>query len=152
MGPQDDYFSETGKKTFLSAEYRVSDQSDRMGYRLEGPEIEHAGDFNIVSDGIAAGSIQVPGNRLPIVLLADRQTTGGYPKIATVISADLHRLGQKAPGDALRFQAVSVEEAENEYLRLVDHLARIAATLEPADPQTLLTYRLLAGNLIDGVC
>ena len=143
MGPQDDHFSETGKKTFLSAEYLVSHQSDRMGYRLLGPEIEHAGDFNIVSDGIAAGSIQVPGNRLPIVLLADRQTTGGYPKIATVISVDLHRLGQKAPGDTLRFQAVSVEEAENEYLRLVDHLSRIAASLEPADPQTLLTIGCL---------
>jgi len=152
MGPQEDYFSDTGKKTFLSAQYRVSDLSDRMGYRLEGPEIEHAGDFNIVSDGIAPGSIQVPGSRLPIVLLADRQTTGGYPKIATVISADLHRLGQKAPGDAIRFQPVSVEEAEAEYLRLLDRLAGIANSLHPADPEALLTHRLLAGNLIDGVC
>ncbi len=152
MGPQEDYFTETGKRTFLSAEYRVTGQSDRMGYRLEGPEIKHAGDFNIVSDGIAAGSVQVPGNRQPIVLLADRQTTGGYPKIATVITADLHRLAQIGPGEAIRFTAVSVEEAENEYIRLLRRLDEIARSLEPTRSEFLNTYHLLATNLIDGVC
>lgn len=152
MGPQDEYFTEAGKHTFLSAEYRVSDQSDRMGYRLEGPDIEHAADFNIVSDGIAAGSIQVPGNRKPIVLMADRQTTGGYPKIATVISADLHRLAQMGPGETMHFTAVSIDEAEEQYLSLNRCLDTIARSLEPADAETMETHRLLSVNLIDGIC
>jgi 5-oxoprolinase (ATP-hydrolysing) subunit C len=152
MGPQDDYFAEDGIKTFLSSQYRVTGQSDRMGFRLDGPEIAHAGDFNIVSDGIAAGSVQVPGNRLPIVLLADRQTTGGYPKIATVITADLHRLAQMEPGEMIRFESVSVETAEDEYLRLRRCLENIAESLEPTDSETTETYRLLSANLIDGVC
>jgi biotin-dependent carboxylase-like uncharacterized protein len=151
MGPQDDYFTEAGKQTFLSAGYRVSDQSDRMGYRLDGPDIEHADDFNIVSDGIAAGSVQVPGNRKPIVLLADRQTTGGYPKIATVISADLHRLAQMGPGETMRFSSVSIAEAEEQYLALAQCLETIARSMEPADAESLKTYRLLSINLIDGI-
>ncbi|HEY1246797.1 MAG TPA: biotin-dependent carboxyltransferase family protein, partial [Hyphomicrobiaceae bacterium] len=89
LGPQDDYFTEQGKRTLLESTFTVSPASDRMGMRLEGPALEHSRGSNIVSDGIAPGSIQVPGNGLPIILLADRQTTGGYPKIATVISADL---------------------------------------------------------------
>ena len=152
MGPQDDYFTEDGIETFLSSAYRVTNQSDRMGFRLDGPEIAHAGDFNIVSDGIAAGSVQVPGNRLPIILLADRQTTGGYPKIATVITADMHRLAQMEPGQRIRFESVSVEAAEDEYLKLRQCLDKIAESLEPADSETPETYRLLAANLIDGVC
>ena len=82
-----------------------------MGYRLSGPRIEHAHGFNIVSDGIVAGSVQVPGGGEPIVMMADRQTTGGYPKIATVVSADLRRLAQRRPGEGVRFAAIAVEEA-----------------------------------------
>ena len=123
-----------------------------MGYRLEGPDIEHAGDFNIVSDGIATGSVQVPGTRKPIILLADRQPTGGYPKIATVITADLHRLGQMEPGTKIHFKAVSVEEAEDAYMRMQARLEKIAASLEPADTEALETHQLLSVNLIDGIC
>ena len=95
LGPQEDYFTPAGLRTLLESTYAVSQASDRMGMRLEGPALEHsAKGYNIVSDGIAHGSIQVPGNGLPIILLADRQTTGGYPKIATVISADLPALGR----------------------------------------------------------
>ena len=88
-----------------------------MGIRFEGPVVEHAvavakGGADIISDGIAPGAIQVPGAGLPIVLLADRQTVGGYPKIATVASADLPRLGRLLPGQTVRFAAVTVEEAE----------------------------------------
>ena len=83
---------------FAGATYTVSPATDRMGMRLDGPQLEHAKGFNIVSDGIAPGAIQVPGNGLPIVLLADRQTTGGYPKVAAVISADLPALGRLMPG------------------------------------------------------
>ena len=91
MGPQDDEFG-AACDVFLNSEWRVSTTSDRMGYRLEGPKVVHSGGHNIVSDGAVHGSIQVPGNGQPIVLMADHGTTGGYPKIATVISADLGRL------------------------------------------------------------
>ncbi len=149
MGPQEDYYTEAGKRTFLESVYRVTPQSDRMGYRLEGPEIQFAGDYNIISDGIAPGSVQVVGNRQPIILLADRQTTGGYPKIATVISADLPRLAQRQPGDSVRFEAISIEAAEELGVALDNRLDALADSLvRRADAKT---SRLLAINLIDGV-
>lgn len=111
LGPQDDAFTEAGRRTFVESVYEVSPSSDRMGCRLEGPAIEHVGPADIVSDWIPPGGIQVPGNGKPIVLLADRQTTGGYTKIATVIGPDLPKLAQLRPGEAVRFRAVSVGEA-----------------------------------------
>jgi allophanate hydrolase subunit 2 len=82
-----------------------------MGARLSGPRIEHARGHDIISDGIALGSVQVPGDGQPIVLLVDRQSTGGYTKLATVCSCDIGRIGQARPGQSLRFQAVGVAEA-----------------------------------------
>ena len=111
LGPQEQAFTPDGVATFLGSSYKVSMQSDRMGYRLEGPSVQHRSTSNIVSDGVALGSVQVPGDGSPIVLLADRGTTGGYPKIATVISTDIGRLAQAMPGDTLTFKAVTVEEA-----------------------------------------
>jgi antagonist of KipI len=111
LGPQDDRFTKKGIETFLSSDYRVSSQSDRMGYRLEGPTIEHRSGADIISEPIARGAIQVPGDGLPIILLWDAQVSGGYTKIANVISADLDRLAQIMPGEGLRFQAVTLEEA-----------------------------------------
>lgn len=124
MGPQDDEFGEACK-TFLASEWRVSSSSDRMGYRLEGPKLNHAHGHNIVSDGTVDGSIQVSGNGQPIVLMKDRGTTGGYPKIATVISADLPRLAQTRFGRPFRFEAASVESAQDEaraFRKLIDAL------------------------------
>lgn len=112
LGPQADYFTDKGMQSFLSSVYAVSPQADRMGFRLEGPTIEHAKDYNIVSDGVVSGSIQVPGSGRPIILMMDNQTTGGYPKIATVISADLPLVGRRRPGRTVRFTAVEVREAE----------------------------------------
>ncbi|BCV24093.1 biotin-dependent carboxyltransferase family protein [Gelria sp. Kuro-4] len=133
LGPQDDHFTAAGRETFLTGEYTVTNEADRMGYRLEGPKIEHAGSADIISDGIPLGAVQVPGHGLPIVMLADRQTTGGYPKIATVISADLYRIGQAKPGDKVRFAAVSRKEAvqllrgqEEKLWRLAELLSRPA--------------------------
>jgi allophanate hydrolase len=83
-----------------------------MGFRLEGPAIEHANDYNIVSDGVVPGSVQVPGTGRPIVLMVDNQTTGGYPKLATVISADLPLVARRRPGRLIRFSAVDVRTAE----------------------------------------
>ena len=112
LGPQADYFTDDAVQTFLSSEFTVSHQADRMGYRLEGPMLAHAKGYNIVSDGIVTGSIQVPGSGRPIVLMVDNQTTGGYPKIATVISADIPVVGRRKPGRTIRFVAVDVREAE----------------------------------------
>ena len=112
LGPQADYFTDDAMKTFLASEYTVSPQADRMGYRLAGPVIAHAQGYDIVSDGIVTGAIQVPGSGLPIVLMVDHQTTGGYPKIATVISADIPVVGRRKPGRPIRFVAVGVNEAE----------------------------------------
>ncbi len=112
LGPQADFFTDGAVKTFLTSDYTVSPQADRMGYRLAGPALIHAKGYDIVSDGIVAGAIQVPGSGLPIVLMVDHQTIGGYPKIATVISADIPIVGRRRPGRPIRFVAVDVREAE----------------------------------------
>lgn len=111
-GPQDDLFTEEGLRTFLGESYTVTAQSDRMGCRLEGPVIAHRGSADIISDGISFGAVQVPGDGKPIIMLADRQTTGGYTKIATVITADFRFLGQLKGGDTVRFKAVGIEQAQ----------------------------------------
>jgi antagonist of KipI len=111
LGPQDDRFTAEGLRALFGGRYEVLPQSDRMGSRLRGPRIEHARGHDIVSDGIALGSIQVPGDGQPIVLLVDRQSTGGYTKAATICSCDIWRVGQARPGQSLRFQAIGVEEA-----------------------------------------
>ncbi len=111
-GPQDEQFTAHGIDTFFGSEYVVSDRSDRQGIRFDGPEIEaEPGGYDIVSDAIATGSIQVPGDRKPIALLADRQTTGGYPKIGIVATADLPLLAQAIPGTRVRFARIGVDEA-----------------------------------------
>ena len=111
LGPQDDHFTEKGIHTFLHSEYTISTEADRVGYRLHGPCVEHKAGADIISDGIPLGAVQVPGNGLPIVLLADRQTTGGYTKIATVITVDIPKLAQAKPGDKVRFIQITEEEA-----------------------------------------
>lgn len=111
LGPQEDYFTSKGIETFLGSWYTVSGQSDRMGVRLEGNKIENKNGVDIISDGIATGAVQIPASGTPIIMMADRQTTGGYAKIATVISADLKRMAQAAPGTQIRFVAVSQKDA-----------------------------------------
>ncbi len=113
-GPQDDHFAPGALDRLFGSEWAVTNASDRMGTRLDGPPLAHRNraSAEIVSDAIVPGAIQVPGNGLPIVLLADCQTIGGYPKIATVASADLSRLAVLAPGARVRFARTSVEEAE----------------------------------------
>ena len=112
LGPQDNYVTAQALETFFSGTYHVTPEVDRMGCRLDGPKIEHAKGFNIVSDGIVGGSIQIPGSGLPIVMRVDRQTTGGYPKIATVITPDLRLLMQRRPGDSVQFTPISIEAAQ----------------------------------------
>jgi 5-oxoprolinase (ATP-hydrolysing) subunit C len=125
LGPQHDHFTPAAIRTFLAAEYVLTWQGDRMGYRLEGPPLEHSRGFNIVSDGLLPGSIQVPGSGHPIVMLRDAQTTGGYPKVATVVSADIGRMAQRRPRNTVRFQAISLEDA---HLLRREFIARLQAT------------------------
>lgn len=115
LGPQWELFPEAGQNTFLSAAYTVSSLSDRMGYRLEGAKIDTGESSDIISDGTVLGSIQVTSEGKPIVLLSDRQTTGGYKKIACVISPDIPLLSQCLPGEKIRFEAVSLKEAARLY-------------------------------------
>ncbi len=112
MGPQDDLFSRQGIDTFLGSTYTVTSDFDRMGCRLEGPFIAPKKTSDIISDGIAFGSVQVPSHGKPIVLLSDRQTTGGYAKIATVASVDIPKLVQRKTDHKIRFRAITVQEAQ----------------------------------------
>jgi biotin-dependent carboxylase-like uncharacterized protein len=152
LGPQDDDFTAAAIEGFLHGSYTITPASDRMGFRLAGPPLPHKSGYNIVSDGIVAGSIQVPGSKLPIVLMADAQTTGGYPKIATVISADLPVLAVRGGGRSIRFQSVSREDAET--IRRAEHqqLLKIISSIRPAsESQGIRIEALYNQNLIDGV-
>ena len=116
-GPQAESVTEAGWARFLSCEYQLTDRSDRMGCVLRGPAITHRMGADILSDGAGFGAVQVPGNGQPIVLMADRQTIGGYAKIATTASFDLPLLAQLLPGDTVRFSAIDLWEAREVHLR-----------------------------------
>ncbi|HEY7868431.1 MAG TPA: biotin-dependent carboxyltransferase family protein, partial [Methylomirabilota bacterium] len=111
LGPQDDRFTARGIAALFEAPYEMLPQNDRMGARLRGPFVEHTRGHDIISDGVALGGIQVVGDGQPIVLLADRQSTGGYTKIGTVCSFDIGRIAQTRPGGRIRFRRVTVAEA-----------------------------------------
>ena len=130
LGPQDDYFTDAGIQTFLSQVYTVTAEFDRMGCRLEGEAIAHKEGGDIISDGIAFGAIQVPSSGKPIIMLGDRQTTGGYTKIANVISADFRILAQLKQGDKVRFEKVSVKAAQDALLTQRAALKTIRNALE----------------------
>lgn len=123
LGPQQDHFTPNSVETFLTTPYRLTPFSDRMGYRLEGVALQHRASADIISDGMVLGAIQVPVNGQPIVMMSDHATTGGYPKIATVITADIPLVAQhlSAQGE-LRFKEVSVEEAQEKYRALIRNI------------------------------
>lgn len=133
LGPQEDLFTEEGIASFLNTEYLVTPANDRMGYRLEGEEITHKAGADIVSDGIVMGAVQVPSSGQPIILMADRQTTGGYTKIATVVTADLPLLAQAQAGTKIRFEQVSVEEAQQLLHEFHERLLAFARTRRPVN-------------------
>lgn len=125
LGPQSDMFTEKGMSTFLSSRYKVSLEADRMGYRLEGPVVDHKGKADIVSDALLPGAVQVPKNGKPIVIMRDAQTTGGYPKVAVIISSDLSVLGQAKPNDTIEFSEITLAHAHEklrEYHKLLQNL------------------------------
>ncbi|SFG48483.1 biotin-dependent carboxyltransferase family protein [Methylobacterium gossipiicola] len=146
LGPQADHFTPEAVALLAEATFTMSHRADRMGLQLDGPALAHGpGGYNIVSDATVMGSVQVPGGGRPIVLMADRQTTGGYPKIATVISVDLRRIAQRRPGEAVRFQPIPLEEAfalARERATLLAELSRTVCVHGVA-----LTDRLAGANL-----
>jgi allophanate hydrolase subunit 2 len=151
LGPQDALFTEGAKRQLFEGEYTIKAESDRMALQLAGPKLEHTGSFDIISDGIAMGSIRVPGHGQPIVLMADRQTTGGYPKIATVISADLPALGRARAGEKIAFEAVSLEDAQELRRAHLQEIDRIPKCVVPLRRQfSELSEHLFDRNLISG--
>ncbi len=152
-GPQSDYFSEEERAAFFGREYSVGPGWNRMGMRLVGEPVRHSRGYNVTSDGIVRGSFQIPGDGLPIVLLAEHQTTGGYPKIGAVISADLPALGRLGVGSKVAFERVSLKEAEaagRAHLALVERLPSRLSPMSAAGSRDL-PARLGETNLVSGV-
>jgi biotin-dependent carboxylase-like uncharacterized protein len=129
LGPQNEYFTPKGVKTFFEGEYVITPESDRMGYRLNGPKIEHNLGADVITDATPPGSVQVPGDGMPIILLADALTTGGYPKIAVVISADQDKLAQAKPGDKIRFGKVNIFQAHKILADMENTIKEIRSSL-----------------------
>ncbi|MFC5520422.1 biotin-dependent carboxyltransferase family protein [Polaromonas jejuensis] len=152
-GPQADHFSDEALQAFFSQPFTVTRDSDRMGMRLEGPALRHSAlGADIASDGVTPGAIQVPANGQPIILMADCQTVGGYPKIATVIRADLPRLAHARPGAQLRFQRVSLAEAAAARAAQAQQLALWVSRIASFRPPGVIDEAVLyGGNLVSGM-
>lgn len=112
-GPQENRFTDSSRDDFIKNAYEVTNQSDRMGYRLDGTKLFHKNNADILSDYIAPGAIQVPSNGQPIVLMADCQMSGGYTKIGMIIGVDLPLMAQKKPGDSIQFEPITIEKAQS---------------------------------------
>ncbi len=151
-GPQDGHFKPESMTALLNADYVVTPQMDRMGVRLEGAPLVHLTpeSADIVSDGVTPGVIQVPGNGQPIILLADCQTVGGYPKIATVISADMPRLAQLKPGRVLRFAAVNAAQAKQALLEREEIFAQWVAGISEYLPDATALYNDISASWSSG--
>lgn len=133
FGPQSEYFTNEGREAFLSSDYVVTVESDRMGYRLDGSKVERKGSLDMVSDAIPVGSIQVPESGKPIIMMRDAQTTGGYPKIGVVTTPDVSLLGQVKPNDKVKFLQISPSRARAgflEYMRDLQNVRNMLLTLE----------------------
>lgn len=155
LGQQDDHFTEAGIKTFLNETYTVTQESDRMGIRLSsvsGATIEHKNGADIISDGITFGAIQVPGSGQPIVMMADRQTTGGYTKIGNVISSDLAKLAQATPGTKVKFVEYTLEQAvqaiKNNDIIINNQNSYISPVKEEVEDTSSRDYRIKINNKI----
>lgn len=148
-GPQIDAFTEDAVARFFDGEFRVTMESDRMGYRLTGPTIAAKRNGAMISDGVPEGAIQIPGSGQPIVLLADHQTTGGYPKIATVITPDLRLMAQMRADDRVRFHMVSIAEARQAFLAHCRDESRIRESIEPIAADMHARISLVCASIAD---
>jgi len=129
FGPQSEYFTNEGREAFLSSDYVVTVESDRMGYRLDGSEVERRDSLVMISDAIPVGSIQVPESGKPIIIMRDAQTTGGYPKIGVVTTSDVSLLGQVKPNDEVKFSQTSPSRARARLLEYTKNLQNIGKRL-----------------------
>lgn len=125
LGPQSTWFADGMTERLTGSRYTVLEQSNRMGVRLTGPDLRLREPRPLLTEGVSLGAIQVPASGQPIILFVEHQTTGGYPKIANICSADLDRVGQLRPRDVVRFELVSLEDARNTYLRIEESVARV---------------------------
>jgi antagonist of KipI len=154
-GPQDDFFPLEEVEKFFCSQYTITPQSDRMGYRLDGPAIKHKQDYNIITEGLALGAIQVIGDGKPIVMMADHHSAGGYTKIAHVINADIPFLAQMKPGDRVSFKHIEIEEAqellrqqEKKLIHLEEYFAAETKKLKAGQQETDKTKHLRV--VVDG--
>jgi antagonist of KipI len=130
LGPQASWFSESSLRAFYAGRYRIGEQSNRMGLRLEGAAVSQSGAREMITEGVSLGAVQVPAGGSPIILFVEQQTTGGYPIIANVISADLHRIGQLRPRDEIRFEQVTFDAARSLLVEQEKLLASLELILE----------------------
>ena len=149
LGPQDRHFPKAAIDALCADEFTITEAYDRMGMRLSGTALKPASSLDMPSEPIMKGSIQVPGDGMPTVLLADHQTTGGYPKIATVVSADLDRLVQLRSGGRIRFQRVTPDAAVAAARTASAELAQAMANA--VQRAGSLSERLYSANLVGGV-
>jgi allophanate hydrolase len=153
LGPQDDYFTPEAVHAFLNTPYRVTAAIDRMGARLAGQALGHVPckGAEIISDGVVPGAIQVPGDGQPIVLLQDAQTVGGYPKIATIVSADVPVVATAMPGDCIHFKGVPADAAADYSRAAAARLQQLLRRIIPVDTKPKMNLRALyTTNLISG--
>ena len=149
LGPQDQYFMNTAIKIFSNSIFKVSDNYDRMGMQLTGPKLELKSALSIPSEPVVKGSIQVSGDGIPTILLADHQTTGGYPKIATVISSDINRLVQFRSNQSVKFVLINSNEALQKTRKFLDMKEKYLEKLSIS--RGTLEQRLMSENLIGGI-
>lgn len=149
LGPQDQYFMNTAIKIFSDSIFKVSDNYDRMGMQLTGPKLELKSALSIPSEPVVKGSIQVSGDGIPTILLADHQTTGGYPKIATVISSDINRLVQFRSNQSVKFVLINSNEALQKTRKFLDMKEKYLQKISTS--RGTLEQRLMSENLIGGV-
>ncbi len=149
LGPQDQYFMNTAIKIFSDSIFKVSDNYDRMGMQLTGPKLELKSALSIPSEPVVKGSIQVSGDGIPTILLADHQTTGGYPKIATVISSDINRLVQLRSNQNVEFILINSNEALQKTRKFLDMKEKYLQKISIS--RGTLEQRLMSENLIGGV-
>ena len=136
MGPQEERFTDEGIHTFLSEKYTVTSEFDRMGYRLTGPKITHVTNGNIITDGITFGAIQVPDGGEPIIMLSDRQTTGGYAKIGSIINVDMPQIAQCKAGDTVRFVKTDIQTAQDAFIAQKDEYIRLRERFDSDLPES----------------
>lgn len=150
-GPQAGHFTAQALEVITQSPYHVTEAADRMGVRLKGDALAHRGAREITSDATVPGSIQVPGNGQPIVLLVDAQTAGGYPKIGTVVGADLARVADTRPGEGLRFVWVTAEQGESAAREAEDRTRALLGSIRPLWPGGVDEQALYEGNLVSGM-